>query len=55
MLRMIKGEARSVERMASPAVVSTMIFLITDPTPEGWSKGLGPTAITMPTTVIRMK
>ena len=52
---MITGEARSVERMASPAVVSTMIFLMMAPTLVGWSNGLGPTAITMAITVIRMK
>ena len=53
--RTISGEARSVERMARPAVVSTMKFLMTEPTLEGSLYGLGPTASTMPTTVIRMK
>ena len=55
MLRMIRGEARSVDRMARPAVVSTMIFLMTEPMLDGCSYGLGPTAITMPTTVNKMK
>ncbi len=32
---MTNGEARSVERRASPAVVSTMNALITEPTVEG--------------------
>ncbi len=34
-LRMMTGEARSVDRMARPAVVSTMIAFSTDPTVEG--------------------
>ena len=50
---MTSGEARSVERRASPAVVSTMNVLKTEPTLEGSAYGLGPTARTMPTTVMQ--
>ena len=32
---MTTGDARSVDRMASPAVVSTMIAFSTEPTAEG--------------------
>ena len=37
--RMTSGEARSVERMANPAVVSTITAFSRAPTPDGWVKG----------------